>query len=158
MFGPCAIFLLPTEFFRAPTELLSRGRAGGLVDLLSLLGASVYLDLSLKNGCITSAGRRRRGPRGLAAPALAKLESGPGIPRRSTVGIFRSWVQGGREMSPIMRWFCLTMRIQGGWNFGKDNRRCLGLDWPPQHVSGSACTPGFRADNFERVMLWALYS
>jgi len=50
MFGPCAIFLLPTEFFRAPTELLlSRGRAGGLVDLLSLLGASVYLDLSLKN-------------------------------------------------------------------------------------------------------------
>jgi hypothetical protein len=41
MFGPCAIFLLPTEFFRAPTELLSRGRAGGLVDLLSLLGASV---------------------------------------------------------------------------------------------------------------------
>ena len=73
MFGPCAIFLLPTEFFRAPTELLSRGRAGGLVDLLSLLGASVYLDLSLKN----DASLRPADEDGVAGlpPAVAKIES-----------------------------------------------------------------------------------
>ena len=38
MFGRCAIFLLPTEFFRAPTELLSPGRAGGF-----LLGSRTLL-------------------------------------------------------------------------------------------------------------------
>src|SRR5262249_55787388 len=77
MFVLCAIFLLPTEFFRAPTELLSRGRAGGLVDLLSLLGASVYLDLSLKNDASLRPADEE-GLSGLAAPALAKLGSSYG--------------------------------------------------------------------------------
>ena len=38
MFAPCAIFLLPTEFFRAPSELLSPGRTGGF-----LLGSRTLL-------------------------------------------------------------------------------------------------------------------
>src|SRR5262245_61325840 len=84
--------------------------------------SSVYLDLSLKNGCITSAGGRRR-CRGLAARA-----SPARVPwAREFLGAVRSnqWRQGGvrveffdygcmggrnlDEISPIMRWFCLTM-------------------------------------------------
>jgi len=69
-------FPSPDRIFPAPTELLSRGRAGGLVDLLSLLGASVYLDLSLKN----DASLRPADEDGVAGlpPAVAKLESSYG--------------------------------------------------------------------------------
>jgi hypothetical protein len=71
------------------------------------------------------------------------------------VEFFDLWVQGERnldEVSPIMRWLCLTMRIQGRWEFfGRDNRKCLGLNRPPQHDRVQLALQA--ADNFEWVML-----
>jgi hypothetical protein len=44
------------------------------------------------------------------------------------------------------------MRIQGRWEFfGRDNRKCLGLNRPPQHDRVQLALQA--ADNFEWVML-----